>query len=248
MLWQTSEQNKGLASRTNVLRLASVALVVLSFVVIHAFDAGQVGDSLEWKDGKTRVWAGSNPVILIWDVFAVILFVTLMIRKSNASFSGVPSRGRRILAFLIDFWFSLLATSGIGALVPLLLEAGRTGHFAWHFQRDYTVSSDPWIALPVSLSFMALMVLYFVFPLTRGKQTVGGFIMRLKVTPPFGDGRRFTFWQALRRTYYEFNGLSPFLWLSKDWDKDGQGRTWYDVKSNCTVILVDENSEQTSAY
>jgi uncharacterized RDD family membrane protein YckC len=246
LLQQTSEQNKGLAYRTNVLRLASIALVVLSFVAIHAFDIGQVGDSLEWKDGKARVSAGSNLVILIWDAFALILFVGLMLRKSNTSFSGVPSRGRRILAFLIDFWFSLLTISGVGAIIPLLLEAGRTGHFAWHFQRDYAVSSDAWIALPTSLSFMALMVLYFVLPLTRGKQTVGGFIMRLKVTPPFGGGGRFTFWQALRRTYYEFNGLSPFLWLSKDWDNDGQGRTWYDVKSNCTVVLVDENSEQTS--
>lgn len=244
MLQQTSEQNKGLVSRTNVLRLASVALVVLSFVAIRVFDIGQVGDSLEWKDGKAKVSAGSSPAILMWDAFALILFVALMFRKSNTGFSGVPSRGRRILALLIDLWFSLLTISGIGALVPLLLEAGRTGHFAWHFQRDYAISSDGWIALPAS---MGLMVLYFVFPLTRGKQTVGGFIMRLKVTPPFGDGGRFTFWQALRRTYYEFNGLSPFLWLSKDWDKDGQGRTWYDVKSNCTVVLVDENSEQTSA-
>jgi hypothetical protein len=247
LLWQISKQNKRILTRTGVLRLAALVLVVLSFVVIHAFDVGQVGDSLEWKDGKTRVSAGSNPVILVWDALAISLFVTLMLRKSNTTVTGVPSRGHRILAFSIDFWFSLLAISGVGALVPLLLEAARTGRFSWHFQRDYAVSSDGQIALPSAIAFLALIALYFVFPLTRGKQTVGGFIMGLKVTPPFGDGGRFTFRQAVRRTYYEFNGLSPFLWLSKDWDKDGQGRTWYDIKSNCTVVLVGENSEPTSA-
>jgi hypothetical protein len=96
------------------------------------------------------------------------------------------------------------------------------------------------------LSFLALMVLYFAFPLTRGRQTVGCFIMRIKVTPPLGDRGRFTFREAFRRTYYEFNGLSPFLWLSKDWDMDGHGRTWYDIKSDCSVVLVEDSAGPTS--
>jgi len=197
-------------------------------------------------DGRADVSAGSHPMVLVWDAIALALFVALMLRNSEAATVGVPSRGRRIAAGLIDFWFSLLTLSGIIALLPLSLEAARTGHFTWHFQRAYTVNTDGIFALPSALSVLALMALYHVLPLTRGKQTVGCFIMRIKVTPPFGDRGNFTFRQAIRRAYYEFNGFSPFLWLSKNWDKDGHGRTWYDIKTNCTVVLVEDHGAENN--
>jgi RDD family len=243
--WQPLGALTQSALKTKLLRLMSITLVGLSFVIIHAFNVGQVGDSMEWKDGNGRVSAGSHPVILVSDTLAIALFVALMLRNADTVIVGAPSRGRRITAFLIDFWFSLLTLSGIDALMPLWLEAARTGHFKSHFQHDYAVSTDGVLALPSIFVFLALIVLYFVYPITRGKQTVGCFIMRIKVTPPFGDGGRFTFREALRRTYYEFNGLSMFLWLSKDWDKDGQGRTWYDIKSNCKVVMVEDNTGPT---
>jgi RDD family len=162
-----------------------------------------------------------------------------MVRNTNSTVIGIPSRGRRIGSFMIDFWFSLLTLSGIGALAPLGLEATRTGHFVWHFQRVYTVGTDGVFELPSVLIFMTLMVLYFVFPLTRGKQTVGCFIMRLKTTPPFGDGGRFTFRAALSRTIYEFRGLTSVI--SRDWKRDSEGRTWYDIETNCTVVLIGDD-------
>jgi len=216
-----------------------MALVGLSFVAIQVFDVGQVGASMEWKDGKATVSAGSSPFILVWDVTAILLYLTLMLRNANTEVSGIPTRARRIAAFSIDFWFSLLTLSGIGALVPLWLEAARTGHFSWHFQRDYTVSTDGGFALPSVFIFLGLMVLYFVFPLTRGKQTVGCFIMRIKVTPPFGDDGCFTFRSALKRTYYEFSGLATFF--TRNWDRDGHGRTWYDIQTNCAVVLIEDD-------
>jgi uncharacterized RDD family membrane protein YckC len=193
-----------------------------------------------------NVSAGSHPMVLVWDAIALALFVALMLRNADAVIGGAPSRGRRIAAGLIDFWFSLLTLSGIIAVVPLSLEAARTGHFAGHFQHDYTVSTDGVFVLPSTFALLALMVLYYVFPLTRGTQTVGCFIMRIKVAPPFGDRGRLTFRQAIRRTYYEFNGFSSFLWLSKNWDRDGQGRTWYDIKSDCSVVLVEDSAGPTS--
>jgi hypothetical protein len=236
---QSSNQHKRSATWTKLLRLASIILVALSFVTVHSFNVGQVGNTMQWKDGTAFISAGSHPAILVWDALAIVLFVTLMLRNAITAVIGIPSRGRRIAALLIDFWFSLLTLSGIDALVPLWLEAARTGHFAWHFQRDFAVSTDEVFALPSVLVFMALIVLYFVFPLTRGKQTVGCFIMRLKVTPPFGDGGCFTFRAALKRRYYEFMGLTSLL--SRKWDRDEQGRTWYDIQTNCTVVLLDDN-------
>jgi uncharacterized RDD family membrane protein YckC len=168
---------------------------------------------------------------------AIALFTLLMVRKPTGAVEGVPPRKRRIFAFVIDFWFSLLTLSTVGALLPLSIEAVRTGHFMWHFHRNYSVEGDS-LALVFSLLFMALMVLYFAFPLSRGRQTVGCFIMRLRVTPPFGDEGCFTLRTALMRTYYAFVGLTSML--TRNWDRDGQGRTWYDRKTDSTVVLVSD--------
>jgi uncharacterized RDD family membrane protein YckC len=224
-------------SVTTILRLASLIWVGLSFVVLHFFNVGQVGDSMQWKDGNTAISAGSHPAMLLWSAIAIALFILLMVKEPNAMIAGIPTRKRRVLAFLIDFWFSLLTLATVGALIPLWIEGVRTGHFTWNFQRNYSVNTDGLSAL-ASLLFMALMVLYFAFPLTRGRQTVGCFIMQLKVTPPFGDEGRFTLRAALKRTFYAFTGLSSIL--TRNWDRDGQGRTWYDKKTDCTVVLVSD--------
>src|SRR5271165_2007109 len=205
-----------LLSTTKILRLASLILVGLSFVVIHFFDVGQVGDSMQWKDGDTAISSGSHPAMLLWAAIAIVLFILLMVREPNAMAEGVPTRKRRVFAFLVDFWFSLLAISTVGALIPLSIEALRTGRFVWHFQRNYSVNTDV-LSVLSSLLFMGLMVLYFAFPLTRGRQTVGYFIMRLKVTPPFGDEGRFTFKAALMRTFYAFIGFASLL--ARNWDR-----------------------------
>jgi hypothetical protein len=167
-------------SVTKILRLFSVILVGLSFVLIQFFHVGQIGDSMEWKNGNTSISAGSHPAVLFWAVIAIALFVVLVVRKSGTVAEGVPSSKRRILAFLIDLWFSLSVVSSVGALIPLLLETMRTGHFAWYFHRSYSVNTDA-LAAVASLLFMALLVLYFAFPLTRGRQTVGYLILRLKL-------------------------------------------------------------------
>ena len=166
------------------------------------------------------------------------LFGILMVRNPSPVIEGVPTTKRRIVAFLIDFWFSLSILSAVGAVVPLLLEAGRTGHFEWHFQRNYSANTDGFAAL-WSLLSMAMLIIYFAFPLTRGRQTVGCFIMRVKVAPPFGKDGRFTFRAAIVRTFYAFVGLCSIA--TRKLDRDEQGRTWYDRTTNCTVVMVSDD-------
>jgi uncharacterized RDD family membrane protein YckC len=224
-------------SLTKLLRFTSLILVGLSFVIIRSFNVGQVGDSMEWKNGDTSISAGSHPAMLLWTALAIALFSLLMVKEPNAVTEGIPTRKRRVFAFAIDFWFSLLTISSVGALIPLWLEAVRTGHFMWHFQRDYSVNTDS-LSLLWSLLLMVLMFLYFAFPLTRGRQTVGCFIMRLRVTPPFGDEGRFTLKAALLRTFWAFVGLTSML--TRNRDRDEQGRTWYDRRTGCEVVLVSD--------
>lgn len=239
MFSQTADRRKHSTAATRLLRLTAVTLLALSFVILHSIKIPEVGSFAHVADGKAVVSAGSHPAIIVWDAIAIMLFVILMVRNTNPTVIGIPTRRRRIASFMIDSWFSLLTLSGIGALVPLALEAARTGHFVWHFERPYAISTDGVFELPSVLIFMTLMLLYFVFPLTRGKQTVGCFIMRLKTTPPFGDGGRFTFRAALNRTFYEFRGLTSVI--SRDWKRDSEGRTWYDIETNCTVVLIGDD-------
>lgn len=221
-----------------LLRVVVVVGLLLSFASLYAFDIGQVGFSAVWSNVKTSVSAGSHPIFLFWTALAVWLFVELMRRKVSAEIVGIPGLSRRATAFLIDFYFSLMTLSSVGALIPLWLEAARTGHFAWSFERDYGVMTDPVFSLPIVFITMGLMFFYFAFPLTRGRQTVGCFVMRLKVTPPFGDEGCFTLREAVRRTWYEFKGLCmwPF-WVKRG--TDSMGRTWYDIETDCRVVLVE---------
>jgi uncharacterized RDD family membrane protein YckC len=196
-----------------------------------------VGFSMTTTNGKSQVSAGSHPIMVIWFGLSIVLYVALMVANEAAVTLGTASMKRRIVAFFVDFWFSLLGLSAIGALLPLCLEAIRTGHFSWTFERGYTENTDVLLGFPLVLVTMGLMFLYFVIPLTKGKQTVGCLLMGIKVTPPFGDEGQFTFPQAVRRTWFEFQGMCALPFNLKD-GRDSDGRTWYDIETNCRVVLV----------
>jgi uncharacterized RDD family membrane protein YckC len=226
-----------IAVKLKLLRLVVGLFLALSIVCLEAFSTGQVGYSAEWKDGKSFVSAGSDPATLALATVALLIFVLVIRTKAEGNITGVPTLSRRFVAFLIDFWFSVWIVSNFAAIIPLWIEAARTGYFSWHFRRNYAVGTDEIFALPFVLASMALIFFYFVIPLTRGKQTVGCFVTRIRVTPPFGTEGVFTFRQAVQRTWCEFRGLCGFLWAGKD--RDGEGRTWWDRQTSCTVVLVD---------
>jgi len=225
------------AIKLKFLRLRVALFVVLSILLLQLYSIRQVGYSAEWKDGKALVTAGSHPVAIAWATVALLIFLAVIRIKADQTISGVPTLRRRFGAFLIDLWFSVLTVSSFATIIPLWIEAARTGHFSWNFQRDYAVSTDEIFALPFVLANMAVIFLHFVIPFTEGKQTVGCLVMRLRVTPPFGTEGSFTFRQAVQRTWFEFTGLCGFLWAGKD--RDSEGRTWWDRKTNCTVVLVE---------
>jgi hypothetical protein len=222
---------------TRVLRLASLVLLGLNYVIGRYFAVPEVGETLQWTNGKADISAGSHPAELIWTVAAIALFAFLMVRRPGPTAEGVPSPLRRILAFLIDFQFSLFTTTGVEALIPLWLEAGRTGHFAWHFHRNYSANTD-YLSVISFLFFAALMVLYFAFPLTRGRQTVGCFVVRIRVMPHSGNEGRFTLKAALVRTFRAFEGALSLLIRNRN--AYDQGKTSYDRKTGCTVVLVSD--------
>lgn len=217
----------------NSLRAIAALWVTLSLPLQYLFSTSMVVDDSE--SGKGYATAGSHPALLGWAVCSVALFAFLLRAEAKETPAGVPSGWRRFFASLIDFWFSVFTVASLGVAVQLWIESWRTGKFSWHFERNYSVRTDE-IFFPIVLIAMALIFLYFVWPLTKGKRTVGCFIMRLRVAPPFGTSGTFTFRQAVRRAWLEFWGLGSSL--LKRADRDSEGRTWYDRETNWTVILI----------
>jgi uncharacterized RDD family membrane protein YckC len=224
------------AAKVNLLRAFDALWVALSVPLAYMFSAGVVGYTSHWENGKGYVAAGSHPVLLAWSIIALAVLAILFKMEVEEFPAGVPGMWRRFFAFLIDFWFIVAVLASIGGTIPLWLERMRTGQFSWQFQRNYSVPSDQIFVLPLALIIMALMFLYFVWPLTKGKQTVGCFILRLRVAPPFGSKGALTFRTAARRVWLEFTGMGSLLFKRND--RDSQGRTWYDRESDCIVILI----------
>jgi hypothetical protein len=220
----------------NLLRALVAFWFLLSFVIEYVFSVGEVGYAVHRSDGKAQVSAGSHPAFLVWAAVGLLLYFLLMRLNAEEAPDGVPTLRRRFLAFIIDFLFSLAIVTSFGGMLSLWVESVRTGHFSWHFARDYSVPTDDIFALPLVFLAMGLMFFYFVLPLMKGRQTIGCFILRLRVTPPFGDRGVFTFREALKRTWYEFKGLCSLLRVREP--RDGQGRTWYDRETNCSVVLI----------
>ena len=89
-----------------------------------------VGDSVVVRDSTVVVKAGTTPLAVFWSLAGILLYFTLLSQKQESISVGTPSWWRRVAAFLLDFYYSLFVIAGIWALVPLGLEASRTGRFA----------------------------------------------------------------------------------------------------------------------
>jgi uncharacterized RDD family membrane protein YckC len=214
------------------------AVFLLSLVGWHFLPIDSIGFSCHTSSDGIDVSAGTHPAVLVWAALVICFYVFLLKKRISTNVVGNAGLFRRVLAYLIDFPLVVVTTSCVTAIIPLAAEAHRVGHFEWSVQRDYLVSSDLGVILPLSLLSLVELFFYFVYPLTRGKQTIGDYIMRIKVTPRFGNEGRFTWGAAIERVFYSAAGL--MLWPYTVWKKlDRNGQTWYDRKTDSTVVLVD---------
>jgi hypothetical protein len=217
----------------NILRSLAATAVVAHFIWFFWFNKESVGYFSETNNGATRIYGGTTPAHVLAAIFGIALFCILMTIEVRVEDFQIPSIWRRFAAFLIDFYFSLFTLSSVGAIIPLLLEARRTGAFKWHFQRDHFVASD---AVDTALVFvvMAGIIFYFALPLAWRRQTVGCFILRIATASAGGSVLYLPLSTALWRTYREFIGLcSPIRTIK---ERDSQGRTWYDRETGFMVV------------
>jgi hypothetical protein len=220
-----------------IYRVGIGVAIVLSVACMSYFSGGEVGFSYVQSGEKTVVSAATHPVLLVWAAASICLFWVLMRKEIHAERAGYVGLTRRLFSTLIDIYLVVLVGGSSMAFIPLWIEAKRTGHFEWAFARDYSVPTDTYTFFPLSLIAVLLLFLYYAYPLMRGKQTVGSFMLRVKDYPVSSTEGGLTFWQVCKRAFCA--GLGLGLWPYTLWKRlDKNGRTWYDRASNWDVALI----------
>jgi len=200
--------------------------------LLAQFTGPDLGFAMEGDGDRTRVLAGLPPGLLAWSVVAIPLVFFLIRRRVPSESDGVPSWRRRFAAFIIDFVVIFCAIAPPATPILLGAEAARTGSFAWSFDRNFSVPTDWLIGFPLVIGIMGGMVLYFAVPMVRGTQTVGGYLLQLKVVPVGGWQPRL--YDAMKRAF-----LGLFMGPLNVWRERGaDGSTWYDRSTQFRVTLV----------
>jgi hypothetical protein len=212
--------------------LVGTALVA-SFVWLYWLQKNPVGFISETKNGVTHTVAASSPVVVSLSILGIFLFIFVITREVRFKTFEASSLKRRFAAFIFDCWYLLLSVVGVSSLLHLLLEAKRSGVFRWHYEIENRVVSDGADAAIVLINLTA-MLMYFVIPMARRRQTVGQWLFRLATVSTGGSVLYLPFSTALRRIVLAFCGLCwPWRFLN---ETDADGRTWYDRETGFTVM------------
>jgi hypothetical protein len=166
-------------------RLAVFTALISTYVWAFWFNNRTIGYVAKTKDGATSVSAGTSLGAIMVSLLFLTIYLVLVNHKLEVHNVRIAPMWCRIFAFAIDFWFSLFTLSSLSGLIPLLLEAQRTGVFRWQFRRDYAATSDG-LEVVLVLVCLCALVAYFVLPLMKGSQTVGCWILRLATVNPDG--------------------------------------------------------------
>lgn len=185
------------------------------------------------------VSAGTHPGFILWSLVALVFWGMYLRKEEDFGILQISSMWRRFWAFILDLLFSVTVLSSFLALGPLCLEAQRTGNFQWQFERDYSVPLD-WLAWPLAVLMLVVLFLYFVYPLTKGRPTVGGYLLHLVVTEK-GKPVVLPWPRAIKRVLWVFFGFCvwPFTIIK---GKDAEGKTWYDRKSGLQVMRYEKKA------
>jgi len=195
--------------KIKLLRVGAFAYALFGPLRLFCFPGHPVGGFVSDESGKTIRTVSSDPLMVAWAAGGALLYLVLVFAKPRAARDGIPGRARRMASHVIDAVFFLFVFSTLDSLVPLCQQAIRTGHFVWSYTEASVASTDLsfwyflWVLLACAI-MLALLIWYAAIPLTRCGQTVGEFVMGVRMVSPFGHELRMTFPDAFRRALWEF--------------------------------------------
>ena len=192
--------------------LAAIGLLS-TLVWVFWSQKGELGYRSFGRGSVQWVAAGTTPVALLSSLLGIVLVFVVMRPELRVGDFQISPLWRRYAAFMIDFWLSLFILANVTTMIPLLLEAERTGSFHWRFERDYSIPSD-WTMGVLILICIAAIAAYFVVPSANRRQTVGFWILRIARVSSDGSVLSLPLSVAFRWSFMEFTELfSPFsIW------------------------------------
>jgi uncharacterized RDD family membrane protein YckC len=207
-----------------------VALMAAGAFLLAYLVGGGAGASISYLDG-IGAYEVSTSVPSLLAALTILIAYSIALNPTDPGSKGpVAATGRRAIAWFIDFLLALTALTSVLTLIPLTTEALATGQFVWEFQRTQITLTDWLVTLLVIALGFAGMAFYWALPVMRGGQTVGQYILGLRVIPATAD--------SLSPTRVWLRGLlQPFavlLWFGKL----ASGKYWQDELANTKVVRV----------
>ena len=217
-------------------RTVVVVAVATFFIVPFLSRVPQTGGlSVVTTNGQTSVTGGTTPMligmsILVWLLYWIVL-------DGDEPFLAKKPAGviRRFMAAFVDLFLAIFGLSGLSGIFPVLVEWRITGEFAWQIERDYARSSDSillWSGLPL---IFAGLVLYFAYPMTRGRTTIGEYLWGYRVLRE-GKPEHLPWKRALARSLADFGALSS--WPVTLLMKRRPGQIWTDTAFGTKAVVV----------
>ncbi len=218
----------------HVPRALIAVFLLVEFVWWKTAAPAPMGYYVHIERQETRVAGGSHPIAIALSLMGIMLYLWLLSANIEVKATSRAPMWRRFGAFVIDFYFAGSTIAALAGLIAVAVESDQTGTFHWHFQREYGVSLDRMFGVPLALAAMALIFLYFVYPLTKAKPTVGCYLLRIGTFSQSAPGSlvKMSLSDAARRISFEFRGLCAWWKL---WRRNPAGQTWYDEKTNVIV-------------
>lgn len=175
--------------------LVLIILIIFAFSIMGLSNGGHVGVSSGYEytvfeDGKTNESYFFTASSSAWSIIAALLFFVFIayFRRAESQVMEANLTGllRRAIAVFIDLLALLLIISPIATVPVLLREGFYRGEFHWYFSRNFFRDGDFQLIIIILLVMFVFMLLYYWITMFLNKQTIGQYIMRLKIV--FDEG------------------------------------------------------------
>jgi hypothetical protein len=163
-----------------VTRLTLITLcAIILIAMVWASGGGSVSGQRYNNDYIVR--ASLSPITLIGAICLGLL--TFLFRSKKQPLPYIPRvpLWRRYISLCVDSVIAMAIVGPFDILLILLVESLYTGKFSWQFERIGARGYD--MSIPILCGFLTMgwFLFYLSYPIVRGRQTIGHFIMGYRI-------------------------------------------------------------------
>ena len=211
-----------------------LALILCLTIIVVGEQA--VGFNIHIINSEKIVSGGTT----LWGLLAsiVLLVLTRIVFSEGPPqvLQSAPNIGRRILAFLVDFFVLFLSATGILGLLPAIIEWSATSSFQWRFQRDFLHQSDLPVMFIIGMITLLYTAFYFGYPMRNNKQTLSLYVSGTIIVST--SEHEITWGRAFGRFFLTCMAVCAFP-ITLFIGRDKQGRFWHDKATDTNVGRVE---------